>query len=66
MSRCSARSAVALLAASTMLMGCGQKGPLYMPAPKAAAPANVKPAATGSANNPAPAEPAEVTTSPAR
>lgn len=66
MSRCSAWSAVALLVASTTIVGCGQKGPLYMPAPKAAVPANTKPATTDPVNNPAPTEPAEITTSPAR
>lgn len=66
MFRRSARSAVALLVASTMIAGCGQKGPLYMPAPKAATPANAKPVTTGSANDPATAKPDEVRTAPSR
>jgi predicted small lipoprotein YifL len=55
-----------LLVASTAITGCGQKGPLYMPAPKAVTPAAVKPAAPASENNPAPPEPVEDTIVPAR
>ncbi|MFC3686559.1 LPS translocon maturation chaperone LptM [Hydrogenophaga luteola] len=65
-SRCRAWSTVALLVASTVIAGCGQKGPLYMPAPKAAAPAGAKPATPAAANNPATPEPVENTTAPAR
>ncbi|WP_084397130.1 lipoprotein [Hydrogenophaga pseudoflava] len=66
MFRCSAWSAVALLVASTAITGCGQKGPLYMPAPKASASTPAKPAPTNPANNAAPAQPAEPATDPAR
>ncbi|MDQ7743486.1 LPS translocon maturation chaperone LptM [Hydrogenophaga pseudoflava] len=66
MSRCSAWSAVALVVASVAFAGCGQKGPLYMPAPKAAKPGTAKPT-SGPADSPAaPSEPTDLTTSPAR
>jgi predicted small lipoprotein YifL len=64
MSRCSAWSAMALLVASSVIAGCGQKGPLYMPAPRAATPAPVKPVAADAADNKA--KPAEAPTAPAR
>lgn len=62
MSRCGAWSAMALLVTASLLAGCGQKGPLFMPPPQAGIPAAKATNAPAADNK---AKPAETVTPPA-
>ncbi|MGM9426837.1 LPS translocon maturation chaperone LptM [Hydrogenophaga sp. MI9] len=59
-------SALALLVAASVIAGCGQKGPLYLPPPPASASAPVAPPQAAPAAADSKAKPADAATPAAR